>query len=344
MRTIEKFVVGITLLQLILPCYPLECYSCDSAENSDCATRPGQQIEVEKCASSADECVISITSGLTRRGCLQRLYPNGYCAEPCDRCNNSLCNHHIYPVDRLRCYQCSGADCIDVSQRPLFLLPCPIYNREDRCYTNILNLSNTQRGCEYSNLPDGCPHVCLKCNYNGCNMERTVSESHCLQCTHTAISANVACQRDQFRVSSKHARCSLSNATVTKCINKVMYGHRERCYTYHNHQTNVLQRGCSTSMGFFPTGELSECYGDNCNAHCQDIICATCNSTSDARCRVGLDVSKKQCVAGTISCYSCEQGKNNLHIANNLRHVMKRDIHIYFVYAQNVSQPKQKKE
>lgn len=306
MRTVEQLVVGITLLQLILGCYSLECYSCDSAENAECATRPGQQLEVEECASSTDECVISITAGLTRRGCLKRLYPNGYCAEPCDRCKTSLCNRHIYPVNRLQCYQCSGADCIDVSQRPSFLLPCPIYNSDDRCYTNIMHLSNTQRGCVYSNLPDSCPHVCLKCNYNGCNMERTVSESRCLQCTHNSVSPNSNCLRDQ---NQEHGtRCALSNETVTQCTNKVMYGHRERCYTHRNTQTNVLQRGCSTTMGFFPTGELTECYGDNCNDQCQDIACATCNSTSDTRCRVGLSLSSKQCAPGTVSCYSCEQG------------------------------------
>ncbi|EDW26035.1 GL14461 [Drosophila persimilis] len=73
------------------------------------------------------ECVTSITAGLTRRGCLARLHPNGYCAEPCKRCNTSLCNRHVYPTDRLRCYQCTGSDCIDVTAKPHLLLPCPVY-------------------------------------------------------------------------------------------------------------------------------------------------------------------------------------------------------------------------
>ncbi|KAM8718408.1 hypothetical protein ACLKA7_001597 [Drosophila subpalustris] len=310
MRAKWQLVVGIQLLlllQLLLVCNGLECYACDSAEDAECATRPGQQLEVEECSVAGDVCVTSITAGLTRRGCLRRLYPNGYCAEPCDRCNTSLCNRHVYPVNRLRCYQCNGAQCIDVSQRPQLLLPCPVYHAEDRCYTNILHMSNTQRGCEHTNLPDGCPHVCLKCNYNGCNAEVTVSESRCLQCTHNRLSPNPDCQREQQQPEHESDKCALNNATVPQCVNKVMFGHRERCYTHRNNQTDVLQRGCSTTMGFFPTGDLSECYGDNCNSQCQDIACATCNSTSDPNCRRGHALNSKQCAPGTVACYSCEQ-------------------------------------
>lgn len=306
MQSARQLLWTLTMMQLLLAVVGLECYACDSAEDAECATRPGQQLEVEECSQSNDECVTSITAGLTRRGCLHRLYPNGYCAEPCDRCNTSLCNRHIFPADRLRCYQCNGATCIDVSTRPELLLPCPIYNEKDRCYTNILHLSNTQRGCEHTNLPADCPHVCLKCNYNGCNAELTVSESHCLQCTSNRLSGNPDCQREQLPELPN--KCELSNATVTQCVNKVMFGHRERCYTHHNSQTEVLQRGCSTTMGFFPSGQLHECYGDNCNAQCQDIACATCNSTSNPNCRSGHALKSEQCAPGTTACYSCEQG------------------------------------
>ncbi|XP_030378094.1 uncharacterized protein LOC115626772 [Scaptodrosophila lebanonensis] len=298
------------LLTLITACNrvteALECYACDSAEDSECATRPGQQLEVEECAKANDECVTSITAGLTRRGCLGRLYPNGYCAEPCEHCNTSLCNRDVYPTDRLRCYQCSGAECIDVSKRPQLLLPCPIYNAEDRCYTNIIHLSNTQRGCEHTNLPSDCPHVCLKCNYNGCNAELTVSETHCLQCTHNRNSPSPACLRTQSS-ELPAAKCALSNETVTSCVNKVMYGHQERCFLYRNDQTEVVQRGCSSIMGFYPTGELQECYGEFCNTDCLDIACATCNASTDANCRTGRNLKAEKCANGTVGCYACEQ-------------------------------------
>ncbi|XP_017135616.1 uncharacterized protein LOC108151488 isoform X1 [Drosophila miranda] len=298
-----------TLTLLLDASQSLECYTCDSAEDSECATRPGQQLEVEECAAAGDECVTSITAGLTRRGCLARLHPNGYCAEPCERCNTSLCNRHVYPTDRLRCYQCTGSDCIDVTAKPHLLLPCPVYWEGDRCYTNVVHLSNTQRGCEHTNLPDTCPHVCLKCNYNGCNAERTVTESRCLQCTHQRLSPNPDCLRKQEAPTEgqQQQQCSVSNDTVAQCTNKVMYGHREGCYTHLNTQTEVLQRGCSTTMGFFPTGELSQCSGDFCNGHCQDIVCAVCNSTSNPGCRSGLNLPTEKCANGTVACYSCEQ-------------------------------------
>ncbi|XP_037727599.1 uncharacterized protein LOC119558287 [Drosophila subpulchrella] len=285
----------------------LECYACDSAENSECATRPGQQLEVEECSQANDECVISISAGLTRRGCLARLYPNGYCAAPCDRCNTSLCNRHVYPTDRLRCYQCLGSDCIDVTNIPQYLLPCPVYKEGDRCYTNVVHMSTTQRGCEATNIPDTCPHICLKCNYNGCNMEKTVTESRCLQCSHNRLSPNPDCLRNQADSVDVQPRCSLDNTTVTHCVNKVMYGHRENCFSYENTQTEVVQRGCSTTMGFYSSGEVTQCHGEFCNANCQDIVCATCNSTADPSCRAGRNLPTEKCAAGTTACYSCEQ-------------------------------------
>ncbi|XP_041565427.1 uncharacterized protein LOC108149877 isoform X1 [Drosophila elegans] len=303
-------VVGGLLIMGLAVVDCLECYACDSAEDVECATRPGQQLEVEECSLAGDECVTSISAGLTRRGCLARLYPNGYCAAPCDRCNTSLCNRHVYPTDRLRCYQCSGSECIDVTSRPQYLLPCPVYREDDRCYTNVVHLSNTQRGCEYTNLPTTCPHVCLKCNYNGCNAEKTVTETRCLQCVHNRLAPNPDCLRDQEpedRVPEDQPKCSLSNTTVSHCANKVMYGHRENCYSYRNTQTEVFQRGCSTTMGFFPTGELSECHGEFCNANCQDIVCAVCNSTANPGCRAGRNLPTEKCAAGTTACYSCEQ-------------------------------------
>ncbi|ALC49098.1 CG15773 [Drosophila busckii] len=302
----------VLLVQLTVIALSLECYACDSAEDAECATRPGQQLEVEECQAAQDECVTSITAGLTRRGCLGRLYPNGYCAAPCERCNTSLCNRLVYPVNRLRCYQCNGASCIDVSERPQLLLPCPVYSAEDRCYTNILHISNTQRGCEHTDLPATCPHVCLKCNYNGCNSNRTIEEARCLSCMHMRNNPNPQCLRQQQAAAAAAVggtECALSNATVSECVNKFMIGHKERCYTHINKQTEVLQRGCSTTMGFFPTGELHECYGENCNTQCQDIACAVCNSTSSNidNCRRGIALSAEQCAPGTTSCYSCEK-------------------------------------
>lgn len=35
----------------------MECYSCDSNDDIECATKPGQQLHVEECATDNDECV-----------------------------------------------------------------------------------------------------------------------------------------------------------------------------------------------------------------------------------------------------------------------------------------------
>lgn len=245
-------------------------------------------------------------AGVTRRGCLSRLFPNNYCAEPCDRCNTSLCNRHIFPADRLRCYQCVGSDCTDVTNKPALILPCPIYNAEDRCYTNVLHASNVQRGCEKTNLPTACPNTCLKCNYNGCNNEVGVTEASCYECSHQTMSPNYNCLRNQ-NLNNFDSNCTIEG--VNLCKNKVLYGNAEKCFTYVNDQTGVVQRGCSTTKGFYPTGELEECYGKNCNNKCLTTSCNTCNTTASFNCRLGRNLNPAKCEMGIFSCFSCERGK-----------------------------------
>lgn len=295
---------------LVLVCFQvaigLECYSCDSNEDPECATRPGQQIEVEECAKDPDHCVTVVVAGITRRGCLSRLFPNNYCPEPCDRCQSNLCNRHIFPANRLRCFQCLGHACIDVSKSNSSLLPCPVYHEKDRCYMNVIGTSNVQRGCERTNPPSSCPNTCLKCDYDGCNNELGVYEESCFECKHTALNPNPECLRNQV-ATPVGGPCTVRS--LKTCNNKVLHGHASRCFTYSNPQTGVVERGCSSTKGFYPTGSLTECIGKNCNNNCLTIACNRCTSMLDGpNCRSGLHLKSHNCEAGTYSCFSCESG------------------------------------
>ncbi|XP_073822477.1 uncharacterized protein [Musca autumnalis] len=284
----------------------LECYSCDSNEDPECATNPGRQIAVEECATDTDECVQVVVSGITRRGCLSRLFPSRYCPDPCERCSKSLCNRDIFPKDRLRCYQCTGFDCVDVANYTKWLLPCPFYKENDRCFTKVIHISNVQRGCEYS-VTDSttCPHSCIKCNRDGCNNEPGVWQQSCLQCQHTTTSPNVECWRGQDVAADK---CAASSSIY--CENKNLLGEEAKCFSYINEQTGVVQRGCSSNMPFFPSGNVTQCYGENCNSGCMTISCNICSSKDDPNCIQGKNLKATKCAEGTQSCFSCENGNH----------------------------------
>uniref|UniRef100_A0A1I8QD69 DUF753 domain-containing protein n=1 Tax=Stomoxys calcitrans TaxID=35570 RepID=A0A1I8QD69_STOCA len=285
----------------------LECYACDSTEDPECATKPGQQISVEECSSGNDECVQVVVSGITRRGCLSRLFPSRYCPEPCERCKKNLCNRDVFPHNRLRCYQCLGADCVNVANKPQLIMACPFYHENDRCFMKVLHASNVHRGCEHSVTDaNDCPNTCIKCNRDGCNKEPGILERNCLECSHTAASPNPECWRGQDL--NENSLCV--SRTSTHCQNKNLYGEESQCFTYINEQTGVVNRGCSSKKPFYPTGNLTECYGENCNNGCLTISCNICNSANDANCIQGKNLRASKCSEGTNACYSCESGKH----------------------------------
>ncbi|KAM7352523.1 uncharacterized protein ACRADG_005002 [Cochliomyia hominivorax] len=280
----------------------LECYSCDSTEDPECATKPGQQIAVEECASETDECVQVVVSGITRRGCLSRLFPNRYCPQPCERCTKPLCNRDVFPADRKRCYQCSGSECVNVDKKPHLLLPCPFYKEDDRCFMNVLHASNVLRGCETTmDESKGCPHACLKCNRDGCNKEPGMTEQNCLQCTHSFATPDPSCWRGQEETIGKCV-----TRTKNYCQNKNLYGHEGKCFYHVNEQTGVVQRGCSSNKPWYPSGTLHECYGEKCNTDCVTISCNVCSSDDQPGCVLGKFLKAEKCEENTQSCFTCE--------------------------------------
>ncbi|XP_046812412.1 protein psiQ-like isoform X2 [Lucilia cuprina] len=243
-------------------------------------------------------------AGITRRGCLSRLFPSRYCPEPCARCKKSLCNRDVFPTDRLRCYQCSGSSCVNVEKKPELILPCPFYKEDDRCFTNVLHVSNVIRGCETTMVDaNNCPHACFKCNYNGCNKEPGMTEQNCLQCTHSFASPNPSCWRGQDERSDK---CVTKSETY--CQNKNLYGHVGKCYTHVNEQTGVVQRGCSSNKPWYPSGSIIECYGEKCNTDCLTISCNVCSSDDNPKCMQGKFLKTERCKENTQSCFTCESG------------------------------------
>lgn len=240
------------------------------------------------------------------------MYPTNYCPSPCDLCATPLCNKNIFPADRLQCIQCSGPNCINISTNSSTLLrPCPYYHENDRCFTNVISISNVLRGCEHTNLPDSCPNVCLKCNTNSCNNEEVVHEESCIFCSHTTIAPNPNCLRNQ-KLDDNHTNCSIHD-DVQYCTHKIMMGHKGKCFTYVNEQTGIVNRGCSSNMGFYPTGTLEFCEGEKCNSKCLTSSCNECDAMTDSdggyKCRMGLNLRAQKCEEGSIGCYSCESGK-----------------------------------
>ncbi|XP_055839289.1 uncharacterized protein LOC129907216 [Episyrphus balteatus] len=284
----------------------LECYTCKSSTDIDCARNPGKQIEVQECRND-NECVTAIVvNGTTQRGCLSDVFPNKYCTL-CEKCNTSLCNVRIYPADRLRCYECLGSSCIDI-QNSTFYKPvvCGVYKENDRCYTNVISQETVRRGCEAADIDKlgSCPNICLKCNYDGCNTEIGVTHHNCLACSfiQSLSPPDYACLRNQEESTDQ---CAISGSKT--CYNKVLLGHKGKCFTLRNEQTNVITRGCSSAMGSTINGNLTECYGEYCNSDCANISCNICDTTINPACRNQTNSLKSE-KCDSNSCFSCEDG------------------------------------
>ncbi|XP_055389398.1 uncharacterized protein LOC129618587 [Condylostylus longicornis] len=303
----------------------LECYECQSNIDPDCAIKPGKQLEVTDCPDN-DKCVVMVASdGITHRGCYSSIITNGYCpSKTCKACETSLCNHEIYPPDRLKCYQCNGGtDCMNVTNSNLYKpLPCQYYIENDnaRCFTDIIDKKKIVRGCVTKDKNKNCENICLKCNYDGCNNEPGTYNTTCQLCEYRhgpwTTPRNYGCKRNQTQYYSdnkeEEGKCIVTNLTAT-CSQVVLYGHKEKCFIHWDEKENSLKRGCSSNKNMFPTAKFWECYGDNCNSDCIDIKCNVCDSKTDLNCKMNTKVLNDiKCPDETVSCFSCENKDGDL--------------------------------
>ncbi|XP_055375862.1 uncharacterized protein LOC129608402 [Condylostylus longicornis] len=266
------------------------CYKCNSSEIEKCATEPGLGLPIEECAKDQISCITRITeNGHVIRDCTDGNHTE--IIQPFDICNSTLCNRNIFPADRLMCYNCEGEDCFQPTNK-YFPQICPIYRKNDKCFTQIIDEIDAVRGCASSH--EFLPPFAVTCLENGCNREPGLIEYNCLECN---------------SVSDKN--CKSISSPIKKCNFTMLLGRTDpTCFTYHKND-NVI-RGCYRDSGKLGLEEdfFKACNGEECNNKIIPVAkCVVCGpGTSDPNCEKNkIEV----CEENISSCYSCLIKSNN---------------------------------
>lgn len=290
----------------------LQCFSCDSSVNENCATLKLNTTDKE-CDGN---CATWVDGTATLRGCESDV-PQG--TQLSANCTTNGCNIFILPDERIKCVKCSADDELCVSPTADFLYPCKNYVAEDSCYTYVIDETSAVRGClsdQDSNvdLCNSVGEVCIKCTEEVCNLHGGKSYVSCVTCS-----------------SDDNESCGyLQEDSADKILCSELLGRENLCFAYGN-QTSFL-RGC---LNDFPKlkeicSENSEvcqiCDEDECNVmKIVEEFCYVCDSLTDPDCEnVAENLTPTLCGEGTISksgCYLSEKGKSNTNLlgrsANN---------------------------
>ncbi|XP_053962812.1 G surface protein, allelic form 156 [Anastrepha ludens] len=269
----------------------VECYSCDSIDNSTCAVNfVGEGTKTRKCQnycaialyprSSADNSSYELT-----RTCLDdmELADREKCLagenELCTACTGPLCNSATFPANRQKCYKCVDSDCTDYA-----VSECTAYHPNDQCYISFDDENSVvSMGCRSEFEPDIVPLLVkgkkfLLCDGEACNGPETIPTAK--TCSTCDSATDTRCATNPNLVNSTE-RCTALPYT--------------NCYTRVN-ENGYTTRGCLSSLTsdiFYAclTGNdtlCDTCSGDNCNAidvfPSDRLNCQQCSSDTDTTC------------------------------------------------------------
>uniref|UniRef100_A0A182PPI5 DUF753 domain-containing protein n=1 Tax=Anopheles epiroticus TaxID=199890 RepID=A0A182PPI5_9DIPT len=277
----------------------VECIDCSSSNDPDCvnpmAVKSTKRCPVGGCVTFIDD------NDHTVRGCATdyKLTSTSCAGTTCHHCSEDSCNNELFPANRLQCYQCSSAGCLDVTtQKPSI---CQRYSTNDACYTHVSDASNVRRGC-LSDPASECPDdECVPCSTgDGCNSDPPfVANTHtCYQC--------------------EGADCAKEQTGDGIVCPDILLGRSDACYSWVEKYT--VRRGCLSQTGACdPELDNPNCHvctsGKDCNAErylVEVYGCLQCDEfVVDERCSWGFDSSEaQQCPtvqdsSSALGCYSC---------------------------------------
>ncbi|XP_055528482.1 uncharacterized protein LOC129720774 [Wyeomyia smithii] len=159
-----------------------QCLQCNSEVDDDddekcllgtTSSGPCAKALAGKCYSKV------VDDGHVIRGCEGNLTLNETQActgKTCSVCGTDNCNRDVFPMDRLRCYQCETNDtnrsCAEELSGELQTVYCQKYKEDDECFTRIVN-GTLERGCQSSLAESACEDLtdneCKTCTTNNCN-------------------------------------------------------------------------------------------------------------------------------------------------------------------------------
>ncbi|XP_055303093.1 urokinase plasminogen activator surface receptor-like [Sitodiplosis mosellana] len=171
--------------------FSINCFECSEKTDANCVE--GENLKQVPCNEFSDTCVVGIDGdGFTHRRCIRN---HGLALamtfSKYQTCHTNLCNNQIFPENRLKCYQCQGIGCENLStvSTPK---ACPnSYNEVDRCFTYADKDRTFYRGC-MSDSTEGkalCEQNmlnCKVCDGSGCNSDTKV-EFNSVSCNRSYI-------------------------------------------------------------------------------------------------------------------------------------------------------------
>jgi hypothetical protein len=176
----------------------------------------------------------------------------------CVKCNTKNCNMQTSRTGS-KCFKCNGPECFTPA------LP-DVVDCKSSCYVGVNQRGETVRDCTSTTLTcaDSATN-CMACTGDYCNgiTFPTVNRRSCLQCSGTNC---LNSQNSNF--------CNVFSSS-------------ESCVTVFDSASNVIERGCSSSLTSANTTNKLTCTFDNCNTHrslSETFYCISCDSENDIRC------------------------------------------------------------
>lgn len=260
-----------------------KCYSCDSQNESSCATLQG--ILPEKiCDEYLDTCKVYVIPNMTtHRGCVKEMLADSIECSPqsvnCKQCSDNNCNGDIFPSNRLSCFHCEGANSDSECYKKLddsneLSHPCRTYNFRDSCYFHITDEKVVHRGCMSDATAEMClkdPLKCRSCQTSGCNSE-SVMKAPQLSCISCDTTGGVECNWGWLM------------SRIAKCKHEIFFYEEESCHVLT--VSNQTIRGCTLDGNVCRVSSRCElCKDDGCNrANTAQDFCYDCSSIDDPKC------------------------------------------------------------
>lgn len=248
-----------------MKCDGIECFNADDASNAvDCLT---------------GGCFVGLNEeGEIKRDCASAVSTSSSCARndtqsnSCLTCDDDLCNGVTFPMaNRLICKDCLGESCEESVVEDKY---CERLHRDERCVSYFDdNDKVVERGCsstvQHATACNGVDSHCLKCDFNGCNIQNSKNElHHCVACN-----------------SKEDPNCVASSSSVTTKTCSTNQCYSRLLPTTPGSPWQYVEKGCVVDLA-----NPAACTGSNCTACVGD------------RCNNILYPSDR------ISCYSCRLG------------------------------------
>lgn len=250
-------------------CEGLECFKADDPSNSvDCLT---------------GGCYVGLNAnGDIRRTCASAVSNSSLCVKSdtqggsCLVCQGDYCNGIAYPLqNRLVCKECRGSSCEENVAEDKY---CERLNMNEKCVSVFNNADKIiERGClstvQSTALCSSTSPNCLKCGFNGCNVEKSRTELyHCVSCD-SRVDPN--CVTNSTQITTKACTTNQCYSRILPILSDATWQHVEKgCLAEHPTPSSCTGSNCLACVGdrcndiHYPSDRFTcqTCRGEDCKS------------------------------------------------------------------------------